>query len=230
MSIKFEELAIELNTTVGQLTTLAEILNEETSSSETPLNLPIGAKVALNNEDAAVLRNEFKKRQANVIASATPQLNPAPIRNTNTSDIQQAETGSVPVAQDEDPTASNLELAYEQLTNARAAQDTQAQEILEKKIRTLRDRAFRRGIMLRVAAETSEIEGYLAAGNAIDASNEAGSAEAFNRETELIAGKTGESFLPNPYPNAAESSTQIPPGKPSISPQNLSILDRLKTL
>lgn len=227
MSTKFDELAIELKTTVGQLTTLAEILNEESVNSEAPLTLPIGAKANLNNEEAAILRNEFKKRQSNIAASTVPQLNPAPIRNAR--DIQQSEPASVPVAQ-EDPTASNLELAYEQLVNAKAAQDTQAQEMLEKKIRTLRDQAFRRGIMLRVAAETSEVEGYLAAGNAIDASNEATSAESFNRETELLAGKTGESFLSSPYPNAAESSTQIPLGKPSISPQNLSILDRLKTL
>lgn len=228
MSMKFDELAIELNTTVGQLTTLAEILNEETTNSEKPLSLPIGAKLNLTNDDALILRDEFKKRQGNVAISTARQLNSAPIRNT--ADIQQSEPANVPVVQDEDPTASNLELAYEQLVNAKAAQDTQAQEMLEKRIRALRDQAFRRGIMLRVAAETSEIEGYMAAGNAIDASNETGAAESFKRETELIAGKTGESFLSNPYPNAAESSTQIPPEKPSISPQNLSILDRLKTL
>ena len=208
MSIKYDQLAIELNAKVGDLTTLGE-----------KIKIPFGAREPLTSEDADKLRKAFREQPREL---TTPQLlNPAPIR-----DIQQTDTSSV--STQEDPTGSDLEIAYNNLRNAQDAQDTQSQEVFESGIRSLKHQNVRLGVMKRVFAETAEIEGFMAADNAITESKQMGSAAAFKRQTAMLAGKEGADFLPNSYPNAAESSTKIPEPPQSIAQQTLDILDRLK--
>lgn len=225
MATKFEELAIELNTTVGQLTTLAEILNEETANSETPLNLPIGAKVALNNEDAAILRNEFKKRQSNAPKSTAPQLNPAPIRNA--SDIQQSEAPNVPISQQEDPTASEMDAVHINFERAISAQQTQDQQLFENDLSTIKHQQFQLGVLKAVYGATANIEGFMAGQNALAAAQNAQAVEALKRKARMLAGTEGADFLSS-YPNAAQLSTEIPEAPKSLTQQNLNSLDRLK--
>lgn len=210
MSIKYDQLAIELNAKVGDLTTLGE-----------KIGIPFGAREPLTSEDADKLRTAFRKQPTELTA---PQLlNPA-IRNAT--DIQQADTSSV--STQEDPTGSDLEIAYNNLRNAQDAQDTQSQEVFESGIRSLKHQNVRLGVMKRVFAETAEIEGFMAADNAITESKQIGSAAAFKRQTAMLAGKEGADFLPSSYPNAAKSSTEIPEPPQSIAQQTLDILDRLK--
>jgi hypothetical protein len=219
MSIKYDDLAVELGTKIGDLTALAETLNVTQG-----FNLPFAAKTTLTNEEAEQLRKAFREQPK---ASTAAQLNPAPVRNN---DIQATEPSNVPVEQEEDPTAANLEILYQKLVNAKAAQDTQAQEIFENRIREIQQQRNRRGAMLRIVAEIAETEGYIAAENALTESNQAKSAEAFKRETELLAGTAGADFLENSYPNAAQSSTEIPLAPKSIAQPNLDILDLLRKL
>lgn len=228
MSMKFDDLANELKTTVGQLTTLAEILNEETANSEAPLNLPIGAKANLTNEEAATLRSEFKKRQDSAPANTVPQLNPsAPIRNTG--DIQPAEPPNVPTVPEQDPTADEVETVHTNLEQAIAAQETQRQELFENELSRIAHEEFRVGALEAVYAKTKKIEGYIAAENALAGAENVRSAEWLKQRAAMLAGKEGADFLPN-YPNAAESSTQIPEAPQSIAQPNLNILNRLKKL
>ena len=213
MSIKYDQLAIELNTKVGELTTLGE-----------KIGIPFAAREPLTSEDADKLRRAFREQPKEL---TTPQLlNPAPpIRNAT--DIQQTDSSSVSSTQEEDPTGSDLEIAYNNLLNAQAAQDTQAQEVFESRIRSLKHRNVRLGVMKRVFAETAEIEGFMAADNAITESKQRGSAAIFKRQTAMLAGEEGADFLLN-YPNAARLSTEIPEPPQSIARQTLDILDRLK--
>ena len=210
MSIKYDQLAIELNAKVGDLTTLGE-----------KIKIPFGAREPLTSEDADKLRKAFREQPKEL---TTPQLlNPA-IRNATY--IQQTDSSSVPSTQ-EDPTGSDLEIAYNNLQNAQAAQDTQAQEVFESQIRSLKHQNVRLGVMKRVFAETAEIEGFMAADNAITESKQRGSAATFKRQTAMLAGEEGADFLLN-YPNAARLSTEIPEPPQSIAQQTLDILDRLK--
>ncbi len=225
MSMKFEELAIELNTTVGQLTILAEILNEEAVNSEKPLNLPIGAKVPLNNEDAAILRNEFKKRQSNAPSASTPQLNPAPIRNTG--DIQQTESTNVPTAQQENPTASEMDTVHINLEQALSAQETQDQQLFEDDLSTIKHQQFQLGVLKAIYGATANAEGFMAGRNALAMAKNAQAVEALKRKARMLAGTEGADFLPN-YPSAAQLSTEIPEAPKSLTQQNLNSLDRLK--
>lgn len=225
MSMKFDELAIELNTTVGQLTTLAEILNEETANSETPLSLPIGAKVNLTNEDAVMLRNEFKKRQSNAPTNATPQLNPAPIRNTG--DIQQSETPSVPTSQQEDATASEMDTVHINYEQTVSAQETQDQQLFENDLSTIKHQRFQLGVLKAIYGATADAEGYMAGQNALAAAKNAQAVEALKRKARMLAGTEGADFLPS-YPNAAQLSTEIPEAPKSLTQPNLKSLDRLK--
>ena len=211
MSIKYDQLAIELDAKVGDLTTLGE-----------KIGIPFGAREPLTSEDADKLRKAFREQPKEL---AVPQLlNSAPIRNAT--DIQQTNTSSV--STQEDPTGSDLEIAYNNLRNAQDAQDTQSQEVFESGIRSLKHQNVRLGVMKRVFAETAEIEGFMAADNAITESKQMGSAAAFKRQAAMLAGKEGADFLPSSYPNAAESSTKIPEPPQSIAQQTLDILDRLK--
>ncbi|MEG3877672.1 hypothetical protein QT972_09855 [Microcoleus sp. herbarium7] len=214
MSIKFEELAIELKSSVGELTNLAETLG-----------LPFAAREPLTNEDADKLRKSFREQPKGL---AAPQLNPAPIRNV--ADIQQTDSSSVTSAQEEDPTGSDLEIAYKNLLNAQAAQDTQAQEVFEEQIREIKHRNIRLGVMKRVFAKTAEIEGFMAADNAITESEQKNTAATFKRQTAMLTGEEGADFLLNSYPSAAQLSTEIPEPPQSIAQQTLDILNRLKGL
>ena len=210
MSIKYDQLAIELDAKLGDLTTLGE-----------KIGISFSAREPLTSEDADKLRKAFREQPKEL---AAPQLlNPA-IRNAT--DIQQTDTSSV--STQEDPTGSDLEIAYNNLRNAQDAQDTQSQEVFESGIRSLKHQNVRLGVMKRVFAETAEIEGFMAADNAITESKQMGSAAAFKRQTAMLAGKEGADFLPSSYPNAAESSTKIPEPPQSIAQQTLDILDRLK--
>lgn len=212
MPIKYDQLAIELNTKVGDLTTLGE-----------KIGIPFGAREPLASEDADKLRKAFREQPKEL---AVPQLlNSAPIRNAT--DIQQTDSSSVSSTQEEDPTGSDLEIAYNNLQNAQAAQDTQAQEVFESGIRSLKHQNVRLGVMKRVFAETAEIEGFMAADNAITESKQRGSAAIFKRQTAMLAGEEGADFLLN-YPNAARLSTEIPEPPQSIAQQTLDILGRLK--
>lgn len=226
MSVKYEELAIELKTTVGQLTTLAEILNEETVDSNAPLNLPIGAKMNLNNEEAAILRNEFRKRQNDAPASTAPQLNPAPIRNTG-GDIQQAETPNIPAAQQEDPTASEMDTVHINLEQALSAQETQDQQLFEDDLSTIKHQQFQLGVLKAIYGATANAEGFMAGQNALAMAKNAQAVEALKRKARMLAGTEGADFLPN-YPSAAQLSTEIPEAPKSLTQQNLNSLDRLK--
>jgi hypothetical protein len=205
MTIQYSDLAIELKVSVGELTTFAGELNLAKD-----LNLPFAAKAVLTNEEADTLRKAFKAQQINAAPSASPQLNPAPIRNVT--DIQQTDSSSVSSVQEEDPTGSDLEIAYKNLLNAQAAQDTQAQEVFEEQIREIKHRNIRLGVMKRVFAQTAEIEGFMAADNAITESGQ----------------KEGADFLLNSYPSAAQLSTEIPEPPESIAQKTLDILVRLK--
>jgi hypothetical protein len=226
MSVKFDDLATELKTTVGQLTTLAEILNEETANSETPLNLPIGAKVNLTNEDAVLLRNEFKKRQqSNVPANPTPQLNPGPMRNT--SDIQQAEASDVPTAQQEAPTASEMDTVHINFEQAISAQETQDQQLFENDLSTIKHHQFQLGVLKAIYGATANTEGFMAGQNALAAARNAQAVEALKRKARMLAGTEGADFLPK-YPNVAQLSTEIPEAPKSLNQQNSNSLDRLK--
>ena len=212
MSIKYDQLAIELDAKLGDLTTLGE-----------KIGISFSAREPLTSEDADKLRKAFRGQPKEL---TTPQLlSSAPIIR-NATDIQQTDSSSV--STQEDPTGSDLEIAYNNLRDAQDAQDTQSQEVFESGIRSLKHQNVRLGVMKRVFAETAEIEGFMAADNAITESKQMGSAAAFKRQTAMLAGKEGADFLPNSYPNAAESSTKIPEPPQSIAQQTLDILDRLK--
>lgn len=223
MTIQYSDLAIELKASVGELTTFAEELNLAEG-----LNLPFAAKAVLTNEEADTLRKAFKAQQINAAPSASPQLSPAPVRNVT--DIQQTDSSSVSSTQEEDPTGSDLEIAYQNLLNAQAAQNTQAQEVFESQIREIEHRNTRLGVMKRVLAQTAEIRGYMAADNAITESEQSNIAAVFKRQTAMIAGKEGADFLQNSYPSAAQLSTEIPKPPQPIAQQTLDILNRLKNL
>lgn len=225
MSTKFEELAIELATTVGQLTTLAEILNEESVNAETPLNLPIGAKANLTNEEATILRNEFTKRQNSVPVDTTPQLNPGPMRDAG--DIQQAEVPNVPISQQEDPTTSEMDTVHINYEQTVSAQETQDQQLFENDLSTIKHQQFQLGVLKAIYGATANTEGFMAGQNALAAAKNAQAVEALKRKARMLAGTEGTDFLPS-YPNAAQLSTEIPEAPKSLTQQNSSSLDRLK--
>ncbi len=226
MSIRFDDLAVELKTTIGFLTNLAETLNDETANSEAPLNLPIAAKANLTNEEAATLRIEFKNRQS-AVTSTTPQLNPGPIRNAG--DIQPMETPNIPAprSQEEDPTADELETVHNNLEQTIAAQETQQQQLFEGELSRIKHEEFRVGALKAIYGKTANAEGFIAASNALAGAENIRSAEWLKQRAAMLAGKKGADFLPS-YPNAAESSTQIPEAPESIAQPNLNILKRLK--
>ena len=213
MSIKYDQLAIELSTKVGELTTLGE-----------KIGIPFGAREPLTSEDADRLRKAFREQPKEL---TTPQLlNPAPIRNAT--DIQQTDSSSVSSTQEEDPTGSDLDAVHNNLEQAIAAQDTQAQELFEGELSTIKHQGFRLGVMKAMYSETANVEGFMAGTNALTVAKQGRSAEWFKRQAAMLAGKEGADFLPSSYPNAAESSTKIPEPPQSIARQTLDILDRLK--
>jgi hypothetical protein len=217
MSIKYDDLAIELQTKIGDLTALAETLNLTQG-----FNLPFAAKATLTNEEAEQLRKAFREQPKPTTA---PQLNPAPVRNN---DIQATEPSNVPITQDPDPTAAELETVHSNLDNAIGAAETQEQELFEDELNTIGHEEFRLGAMQAIYAETRKLEGFMAGKNALAVSKKRRSAESLKRRAKQLAGTEGADFLQSSYPNAAESSTKIPEATPSIAQPTLDILDRVK--
>ena len=211
MSIKYDQLAIELDARVGELTTLGE-----------KIGISFSAREPLTSEDADKLRKAFREQPKEL---TTPQLlNPAPIRNAT--DIQQTDASSV--STQKDPTGSDLDAVHNNLEQAIAAQDTQAQELFEGELSTIKHQGFRLGVMKAMYSETASVEGFMAGTNALTVAKQGRSADWFKRQAAMLAGKEGADFLPSSYPNAAESSTKIPEPPQPIAQQTLDILDRLK--
>jgi len=220
MSIRYDELAIELKTSIGELTTLAEKLNESDG-----LNLPFAARAILNNEEAEVLRKAFRE-QPRQTPSLAPQLNPAPIRNT--SDIQPTQSSDTLASQDEtDSTESEMDVIHTNLEQALSAQETQDQELFESELATLEHHQFQLGVLQSIRGATANVKGFMAGQNALAAAKNARAVAALQRKAKMLAGTEGADFLPN-YPSAAQSSTEIPEAPKSLTQQNFNSLDRLK--